>query len=410
MSDLLGLTSVLFVALVVFLCAFRWPEASRILWVAFLIRTTLAVAHYYGLELPDSGSDARSYEKNAWDLAQQGLFETVGAFRLSGSAFISWVIAIPYALFDRSLLMAQSISVLMGVSTVLVGWRIACELGGIEAGRRAGWVLALFPSLVLYSALPMREPYITLLLALAVLNAISWFRTRRIRYFFLTVSWFSSAVFFHGGMAVGLVIYLIVVLIQSGWDLIRGREKTLKSLVLCCLIVGPGSVYLISDFDIPKLGTLAEMFNEERLVETIRIRSEGAPDGGVGAEYPSWMIPDDMVGLILQIPVRAAYFLFAPFPWDLQKPIHFFGLLDALAYWMALLLAWRVRGDLWSDRVLFPIWLIFFAYVVVFSIGTGNFGSGLRHRSKFVLIPVVLLASYLGGDRRTNPKRTSKIK
>ena len=52
------------------------------------------------------------------------------------------------------------------------------------------------------------------------------------------------------------------------------------------------------------------------------------------------------------------------------------------------------RKAIWKDTALKIILLILFFYFIIFGLGVGNFGSGLRHRSKFV-IELILLAAPL---------------
>ena len=48
-----------------------------------------------------------------------------------------------------------------------------------------------------------------------------------------------------------------------------------------------------------------------------------------------------------------------------------------------------------KDPVLRIFLLILMAYIFVFGIGVGNFGTGIRHRSKFVVILILLAAPLL---------------
>ena len=47
---------------------------------------------------------------------------------------------------------------------------------------------------------------------------------------------------------------------------------------------------------------------------------------------------------------------------------------------------------IWSNSVTRIFVLILVAYLIVYGIGVGNFGTGIRHRSKFIVIFVILAA------------------
>ena len=50
---------------------------------------------------------------------------------------------------------------------------------------------------------------------------------------------------------------------------------------------------------------------------------------------------------------------------------------------------------LWSNPTTRIIILIFFIYIVIYGLGLGNFGTVVRHRSKFVIMLIVLAAPKL---------------
>ena len=60
------------------------------------------------------------------------------------------MIALIYSLFGRSLLLIQSIGLLFGVLSVLLGWLVAKKVWDKQVATKVGWSLALFPSLALF--------------------------------------------------------------------------------------------------------------------------------------------------------------------------------------------------------------------------------------------------------------------
>ena len=88
-----------------------------------------------------------------------------------------------------------------------------------------------------------------------------------------------------------------------------------------------------------------------------------------------------------------AYFLYSPFPWDLKRLPHLIGFFDALAYMYLSICVWRNRYSIWKDPVSRILLYIFILYIFVHGWGVGNFGTGIRHRTKFVVILIVLAAS-----------------
>ena len=159
MFDLTGFTSIVLVCLITLLIASKWPVASKFIFTALALRVLFILIGRFIIPLPDSTADAVGFERLAWTWAQDGFFYTLERYPGYNSFFFPWVVALMYSLFGRSLLMLQSIGLLLGVVSVLLGWLIAKRVWNNHAAIKVGWTLALFPSLALYSILPLREVY-----------------------------------------------------------------------------------------------------------------------------------------------------------------------------------------------------------------------------------------------------------
>ena len=110
------------------------------------------------------------------------------------------------------------------------------------------------------------------------------------------------------------------------------------------------------------------------------------------AAYPEWTIPRTSFELIYKVPVRAIYFLFSPFPWDVKEVRHLIGLFDAFLYIYLFILILKNFKTIWKNPALRIILLILGSYVMAFAVGVGNFGTGIRHRSKFAIMFILLVA------------------
>ena len=397
MPELLGFTGIALVALLTLLLALRWPMAGKLLVVALAVRVAAILFGYFVAPLPDSGADARSFERLAWVWSQGGFFEALGHFTGPHSYFISWILAVLYSLTDRSLLMAQSVSLLFGMGTVFMGWLLARKLWGEQIAGRAGWILALFPTLILYSALTMREAYVWFFVLVAFYGVAVWARSGGMKAIVTAVLGFIGATFFHGAMIVGAVVFLGVVVFSAARRLLKALSRSrvhllsVLSLVVAGIAIG---VLVVGAFSVPKIGTFEEAIDLHRLV-AMTASSTRDSGGEVGASYPEWMVPRSPMELLYKAPVRTVYFAFAPFPWDVKSLRHFIGLFDAVLYMTLAFLIWRNRRVIWADRASRTILLVLAAYFIVFGLAVGNFGTGIRHRAKFVAVLIVLAAPML---------------
>jgi len=288
--------------------------------------------------------------------------------------------------------MAQSISLLFGIGSVFIGWRLASNLWNNNVARKVAWIIALFPSLVLYSVLILRETYMVFFLLIALYGVTLWIKTDSFKSIALAMFGFTGATFFHGAMIVGGIIFATLV---GGISLIRFFKSlknyylNYKSLFLITIYLASLGLYLTNKIRVPYLGTFESSTNISNLQKRTDIATRGT------ASWPEWTTINSPVEMIYKAPIRSIYLVFAPFPWDVNKLRHLIGMLDGFLYmYLSFLILINIKLIL-KDPVLRVFLIILVAYVCVFGIGVGNFGTGIRHRSKFVVIFILLAAPFI---------------
>ena len=97
MADLLGIISIFFVSLITMILAMRFPEISKILFVALIVRIIFLLIGEYVTPLPDSTADARTFEAVASRMSNNGFFYVLDQFKGPDPRFISWLYAILYS-------------------------------------------------------------------------------------------------------------------------------------------------------------------------------------------------------------------------------------------------------------------------------------------------------------------------
>ena len=389
-NSLLGLFSITLVSLLTWFIALRWPDISKIILVALIARLTLLVIGHF-IDLPDSGSDAENFEDTAWRYAQNGFFNVLGYFTGPDPFFISWIIAVPYSLMDRSELMAQSISLLFGLGSVVLGWLVANKIWNKDISNKVGWAIALFPTLILYSVLTLREVYVVFFLLMALYYIVIWTKTDSLASIILAMIGFFGATCFHGAMFVGGIVFLAIVVLSNIKKLFksfRNFKLNYKILILILLIISSG-LYVSDNVYIPYLETFNYATDFKVLLHKTQINTSGA------ASWPEWTIMISPMEIIYKLPVRSLYFVFAPFPWQVTEFRFFVGMFDAVLYMYLSFLIFKNRKNIWKDPALRIILIILVFYILVFAIGVGNFGTGIRHRSKFTVLFILLAAPML---------------
>ena len=71
------------------------------------------------------------------------------------------------------------------------------------------------------------------------------------------------------------------------------------------------------------------------------------------------------------------------------------GVLDGFLHILLVYYIFRNRKVIWADPALKIIISILIVYLFVYGIAVGNFGTGLRHRAKFIVMFILLAAPLL---------------
>jgi hypothetical protein len=225
----------------------------------------------------------------------------------------------------------------------------------------------------------------------AIYGVVNWAKNEDFKSIIIAMIGFIGAAFFHGAMLIGAITFIAIIFITSFNKVFRLLKYNLISLknfillIFCIIILG---LYLLNFINIQYLGTFEKTTDLENLLYKTEISTKGV------ASFPQWTVINSPIELIYKSPIRAIYFIFSPFPWDVKNTQHLIGIFDSILYFYLSILIFRNRAVIWRDKALRYTLIILVFYIIVFGIGVGNFGTAIRHRSKFVII-IILLAGPL---------------
>jgi hypothetical protein len=383
-NELLGVFGFLISSVFVGILSFKRPELAKILLIAFLARILFIIINNYVFTLPDGAFDAVKYERYGWEWSSnnQLFFEK---FVGPATFFYSWIIGVVYEFLDRSILFIQFLSATTGVALVYVSWLLTRHLFGIKEAKKVAWIMALHPVILMYSALTMREVYISFFFVYSLYHFMLWYSQpeKRGMNFFKSCFLAIAAIFFHGAM---VVLLAIIVFFYTYKKIKMSRTLSISrvfGLFFAILVILALVMLWYYDVRIPKLGSIESSVDPARWMSEIRHRTIGV------SAYPEFLIAKEKLDLIWVVPIRLFYFMFSPFAWDVTNIRHFFGVADGLFYIYLFFYIYKNRSIIFNRtdvKILFGIMLIF---IFIFSIGTGNSGSAVRHRSKF--LPLILV-------------------
>jgi hypothetical protein len=384
METITGLIGMLVAAVIVIWLATKNSPIARPLLVGFVLRASLAIVDALIYPLPGAG-DGVGWNRVAWYWARNGI-EGTFEYMTPGHPLYIWMMSVVYVVFGRSPLLIQSGNVLLGTLMIAAVWRLAGQLStDATTARRAAWLTAVFPSLVFFSSVLLREVVVSYPLVLSVLFLVRWYRERQARLAVAALAGLLVSMAFHSG---GLAVLLFAgVWLIGSWlkALFSGQFAHLGRNTLA-LIAGLAVVALVlgSGFGQQKFTGL-----ESGDLAVLNERQEGFAHGRTA--YLEDLRATSTSDLIWQTPIRLTYFLFAPFPWMMETGSDAFGVLDSLLF--VTLVAWAFHNRKAVSSVPLRVLTlgVFGALAVVFALGVSNYGTALRHRNK--MLPLLIAAT-----------------
>jgi hypothetical protein len=335
--------------------------------------------------------DDRVFDVVAWALARAWAGVIEGVDRNDGYLINNFTYATAwlYYLLGHELMAAKFLNCVLGALVPVATFSLGKELGGGRVARFAAVAAAVFPSLVLWSTLNLKDVMIVLLLTATMLATIRFARAPTVFAavlalvpFFLIES-LRVYVFYLLGWLMPLTFF---VLHRVPW---RRRLVIGAPFAIAVLSV----VYLTNETQALGLRYLTDKRLEA--LDSSRAFGANAAESGIDIEK----VPRSEGGTQIQLvnaPRVLPYVLFAPFPWQARRPRDLAAVPEVLAWYgiMALAVVALVAYGRRRWRELFLPVLYGAGMVAIFSIIEGNVGTIFRHRS--MLMPPAFVLAGLG--------------
>ena len=390
MANLLGFLSISIVASIVLILAKRAPSISLILIIAFLFRLILLFIEHFLGPLPESMLDAKTFERIGWEWSQADFYTVLFRFpsEVQNGWILSGIISILYSLTDRSIIMVQSISLIFGMSSIYLGWRLANEMWSEKIATRCAWLIAFFPSWCLYSVLILREVYIYFFILYALIGIVRWTKYEKLIDLLKAIGGLLLASLFHGAIAVGLLAFIFLIFLRSFRSIFTqhiSKKYFIRNFLILLIAGVVVFMFFKSSITIPYIGSF-ENIGVERILQQHLNTSFGE------TAFPDWLLPSGFIDILIKAPIRVCYFLFSPFIWNISHPIHLFGVIDGFIYLILFLLILRGHKLFSKNRSALILIYLLVIYILIYSYGSGNSGTAIRHRAKLFPIIIVLAA------------------
>jgi 4-amino-4-deoxy-L-arabinose transferase-like glycosyltransferase len=309
--------------------------------------------------------------------------------------FYYTVNAVVFTLVGFAPLVVATLNCLAGVATVWLAHRVAADLVDEETAVYAAWLVALFPSLVLWSSMNLRDVWVLVGILCVAASVLDVYRGR------WTPAVLTAAVGF--GCAGLFRTYLIPMLLLGlvmGAVMASTRRVTASVSAAVVLVAGAIALTLLLA---PALN--ADTVGDAVLQDLTAQRRSLASGESVylgDAEFRS------ITDVVLFLPLGAAYFFFGPFPWAVEGGRQAMTLPEVFL-WYALVpyIAIGARAALRrSASASLVLLCVATSIAVPFILVSSNLGTAYRHRAQVLVILLVFAAAGLAA-RRANRRRES---
>jgi hypothetical protein len=300
-----------------------------------------------------------------------------------------FIVGVLYFAFGLTPLVPKLVNCVVGAALVPVAFDLTLRTSAsTTAALRAATFVAWFPSLILWSALNIRDAWIVLLVALICREALAL-----------------QERFTMGGLAIlaGAVLAVVqfrtyILLAVAGPMVVSFFVRRSSQVGRNALIGMIAAVVVIYADQSAGTGRKLRTLDLEELSEIRHWNTVGATSR---FEYADISTPGRALAYL---PTGLAYFLLAPFPWMLGSIRQTLAIPETLFfYW---LIPWIFRGVIHLLRLrlgasILPI-LVTAGLTLGYALGEGNAGTAYRHRAQIIVFFLIFAA--VGLDQRKKAK------
>jgi hypothetical protein len=366
-----------------------------VIFVAFLVRLSLLVINVNWFQFPEARFDAVRFERLAWQATQVNT-SLADKYAESGAGAFVKLGSILYSAVGRSPNLWAFILVLLGTITVYNIYKATYLLwNDKEQAVRVAWFAAFFPEFAMLSSILLREVLIHFFLSLAVISFIRFWKYKSKVSIIFFIIYIGLCTMFHSAMIVALGGLGVAVFMISQ----DGKKKSVfYKLIALSLVLGGLVLINSTGWGLNKFG--GSLNNALDTFET----QEGKEALG-NAAYPAWLRIQGGVTDLWKLPIRLIAFVCAPaLPFLVKNAAHLVGVLDALFYMLILYSIYKNWKVIRSNKTAYAIFVITASLAIVYSLGTSNFGTAIRHRAKILPLLLTLAIDYKGWRKKRMKK------
>jgi len=377
---------------------------KQILWLGFFLRLVNAFVNgFYG---PSFGASDDAFGFHVWAVehSQNLVFDVF----VIGHIY-PYILGIFYFITTDSLFLGSALSALGWLASAFILVRIMRILSFDMSNQwRVMLIYALIPSSLMYTSVTLREPFQLLFVNLALYAALKIYFHRSLAHWLVLLLAAVCMGALHGALLVSGIFIIVGTLFLAASRNRKGvsfiKVVLVTPIVILCLFYG------FSLFTSISYGGRME----DGLSMAVQAYQEGSLAAEQRAAYRTDTKINGLGGLILSTPFFLFQYLFEPMPWKMSSIVDVVVLLEnMLRFW----LIWNAlkylvgnyrkkpifvaRNFFGNGRCIFFIFLSYLIMETIWSLGTTNWGTGIRHHLPSIGLLLVPSFAY---QNVTSPK------
>jgi len=364
----------------------KWKDDNLTFALCFALAMhhVIALTNTYLFIIHGADADAVRFHRLGVEWAMDGKWSI-----MVGAEFYQQFLGIFYRIFEPSHLLGEELSIIAFLFACFVLIKLIDFLNITK--HRVGLLLmfGLLPTNLVLGSVTMRESYQILFFMLSVYWGLRFHLEPTKGAMIFCV--FSAIImgFFHNALILYMLFLLPVLFLwfpkqvssspDSRWRFSRKRFIVIGAILI--LIIGILIIGVL--LEIQGLGALASVFSGKGLKYAVDYRTilmtAQAPDAR--ANYGIMYDTTSFGSLIKTISLAFIYYLFAPFPWQITNWLDVYAFAESLLRFILILfsiISWyRAEGlqrSIWGLLL-----IIYFSMTLLWSTGTVNYGTSIRH-------------------------------
>lgn len=366
----------------------RAEDDKQFLWMMILVGILVRVTVALGLRMTGFNEvvapDELTFHDNAQYFAawMQGEVAQPFAFKWAGSTQVGYfaLVGTLYGTIGEYQIVPVLLNCAIGGLCAYPAYLIAARVAGRRAGRGAAVLVTFFPSLVLWSALLIRDAcvlYLILWCACLAQSLLERFRVRTILWLLLCLAALATLRSF---------LFALVAVAAVMSFLVAGVRKPGRAIAISVVCVAAVLVLM-------KVSGLGTDYFADASLENLALRRQYNALGGEGGIALEGHDLSTATGALTYLPIGLAWFLLAPFPWQFSGR-QGLAVPDVLIWYACV--PFLIRGTLFAlarrrRHSLVPI----FAGILItllYSLVEGNVGIIFRHRAQVLVLALPFVA------------------